>query len=39
MCRIDERRESIQRLKEKNLQVALNCAALKSLSILVGGLF
>ena len=31
-CCIDERRESIQRRK-KNLQVAQNCAALKSLEI------
>ena len=38
-CCIDERRESIQRRKEKFIQVAPNCAALKSLLFSVGGLF
>ena len=34
-CCIDERRESIQRRKERILQVAQNCAALKSLLFFV----
>ena len=34
-CCIDERRESMQRRKERILQVAQNCAALKSLLFFV----